>query len=403
MLVIFGVATLSIHALHAFAVRSGDVRGPELGSRGRGVRHPRWADEDPALRLLGGIWRDSRRAARHADVPVHRQERRPYVTLFWLAIAVTFGIRRPGGALLAGFALAGSPAIFHWLATDILPQGSVTDLMASTYFVPILSGLGAINLAQEPDGILALSASNASPSGGRRTARRARAEARPSTAAKSPSTNGRTAPRCRRGAAPDTTGRATLDALLSLDRSLPATATSRCCTVSRSESPRGTIVALLGRQRSRQVDVLRASPAGLVEPTPAPSVDGDDVTGDAVRPRARSGRAARARGARHLPRPHGRGELRRAVAGPALRGAGLRPVPDPARAAQAAGRTALGRRATDAQPRARCWRSRPKCSSPTSRRSAWRPSRPTSSCVRSRSSATRDAPCSSSRNTPATR
>ena len=28
----------------------------------------------------------------------------PYVGLFWVALAVLFGVRRPGGALLAGFA-----------------------------------------------------------------------------------------------------------------------------------------------------------------------------------------------------------------------------------------------------------------------------------------------------------
>ena len=72
-------------------------------------------------------------------------------------MAVTFGIRRPGGALLAGFAFAAGTAVFHWIASDILPGGTVNALVTSVYFVPILSGIGAIQLAQEPDGILALS------------------------------------------------------------------------------------------------------------------------------------------------------------------------------------------------------------------------------------------------------
>ena len=80
----------------------------------------------------------------------------PIVGLYWLALAVLFGIRRPGGALLAGFAFAASTAIFHWVAADLLPGGSINALVTSVYFVPILSGLGAIQLAQEPDGILAL-------------------------------------------------------------------------------------------------------------------------------------------------------------------------------------------------------------------------------------------------------
>jgi ABC-type branched-subunit amino acid transport system ATPase component len=77
--------------------------------------------------------------------------------LIWLALAVTFGIRRPGGALLAGFALAGGTAIFHWIASwSFLSGGDVNALITSVYFIPILSGLGAIQLAQEPDGILSL-------------------------------------------------------------------------------------------------------------------------------------------------------------------------------------------------------------------------------------------------------
>jgi ABC-type branched-subunit amino acid transport system ATPase component len=79
----------------------------------------------------------------------------PVIGLYWLAIAVVFGIRRPGGALIAGLAFAGGTALFAWLAS-ILPGGTVHALVTSAYFVPILSGLGAIGLAQEPDGILAL-------------------------------------------------------------------------------------------------------------------------------------------------------------------------------------------------------------------------------------------------------
>jgi ABC-type branched-subunit amino acid transport system ATPase component len=80
----------------------------------------------------------------------------PLAGLFWLALAVTFGIRRPGGALLAGLAFGASTAVFRWLSTDLLPGGDVNALITSIYFVPILSGIGAIQLAQEPDGVLAL-------------------------------------------------------------------------------------------------------------------------------------------------------------------------------------------------------------------------------------------------------
>ena len=75
--------------------------------------------------------------------------------LIWLAVAVVFGVRRPGGALLAGLAYAGTSVIFLWIGQDFL-TGSSGNLLTSSYFAPILFGLGAINLAQNPDGLLAL-------------------------------------------------------------------------------------------------------------------------------------------------------------------------------------------------------------------------------------------------------
>lgn len=59
----------------------------------------------------------------------------------WLAVVVLFGVRRPGGAVLAGILFALSPEI----------MGHVTD---STRVTEILFGLGAIKLARAPDGIL---------------------------------------------------------------------------------------------------------------------------------------------------------------------------------------------------------------------------------------------------------
>jgi ABC-type branched-subunit amino acid transport system ATPase component/branched-subunit amino acid ABC-type transport system permease component len=91
--------------------------------------------------------------------------------LIWLALAVTFGIRRPGGALLAGFAFAGGTAVFHWISSwSFLSGGDVQALITSIYFIPILSGLGAIQLAQEPDGLLAFA--------GQQKLRKKRAKAR---------------------------------------------------------------------------------------------------------------------------------------------------------------------------------------------------------------------------------
>jgi ABC-type branched-subunit amino acid transport system ATPase component len=56
---------------------------------------------------------------------------------------------------LAGLAFACSAQIFEWVGSEFL-GGTVQELTASQYFTPILFGLGAINLAKNPDGVLAL-------------------------------------------------------------------------------------------------------------------------------------------------------------------------------------------------------------------------------------------------------
>lgn len=63
------------------------------------------------------------------------------VGLSWLAIVVLFGIRRPGGAVLAGLVFALTPQILGYVTT-------------STRVADILFGLGAVVLARAPDGIL---------------------------------------------------------------------------------------------------------------------------------------------------------------------------------------------------------------------------------------------------------
>ncbi len=79
----------------------------------------------------------------------------PLEGLTWLAFVVVFGVRRPGGALLAGLAVAAGSPLLNQL-TNWLPGQTINTLISSPYFLPILFGMGAISLAQEPDGILAL-------------------------------------------------------------------------------------------------------------------------------------------------------------------------------------------------------------------------------------------------------
>ncbi|HEY5097110.1 MAG TPA: ATP-binding cassette domain-containing protein, partial [Acidimicrobiales bacterium] len=100
----------------------------------------------------------------------------PLDGLTWLAFVVVFGVRRPAGALLAGLAVAGGTPLLNQI-TNWLPGHTLNTLISSPYFLPILFGLGAISLAQEPDGILALR-------GGRQLAkRRARSRAKEEQAA----------------------------------------------------------------------------------------------------------------------------------------------------------------------------------------------------------------------------
>jgi ABC-type branched-subunit amino acid transport system ATPase component len=154
-LVVFALFTLCIHALQRstsgraiLAVRSSEVAAEASGVRAN-VTKIMMFTLGAAIAGFGGVFLGV------FSFSFSNTTALPYTGLFWLALAVTFGIRRPGGALLAGFALAAGPAVFHWLA-DLLGGGTASALVASIYFVPILSGIGAIQLAQEPDGILAL-------------------------------------------------------------------------------------------------------------------------------------------------------------------------------------------------------------------------------------------------------
>ncbi|KAA0233162.1 MAG: Vitamin B12 import ATP-binding protein BtuD [Acidimicrobiales bacterium] len=84
-----------------------------------------------------------------------------FLGLVWLAVAVTFGVRRPGGAVVGGLVFALMPSLLTSVATwesvpwTWIPE-DVRAALDSGYVPSILFGLAAINLAREPDGILAL-------------------------------------------------------------------------------------------------------------------------------------------------------------------------------------------------------------------------------------------------------
>jgi ABC-type branched-subunit amino acid transport system ATPase component/branched-subunit amino acid ABC-type transport system permease component len=279
MLVLFGVVTAIIHAVTrspsgraAFAVRSSEVAAEASGITSGRTKVRFFAFSGAIAGFAGAFLGMQTFIFDDKSAP-------PYVTLFWLSLAVTFGIRRPGGALLAGLALACSPAIFHWLASDILPQGSVSDLVGSVYFVPILSGLGAINLAQEPDGILALA-------GQQRLAKRRKKERAAAIAAAESVVHEGTVPEHEQdhvsGAnrpAPAIAGVDTVDgALLALDRVVAGYGDVEVLHGVSLGITSGQIVALLGANGAGK-STFCAVASGLLEPyTGRVLVDGVDVT-----------------------------------------------------------------------------------------------------------------------------
>jgi branched-subunit amino acid ABC-type transport system permease component/ABC-type branched-subunit amino acid transport system ATPase component len=154
-LVVFGLVAGVIHLLSRsatgramLAVRSSEIAAEASGIRANRTKVTIFAIA-AAIAGLGGVMLSlfSLNASNSTAPPI--------VGLLWLAMAVVFGIRRPGGALLAGFAVAAGAALLSGLGSW-LPGGVTKELIGSVYFLPILSGAGAISLAQEPDGILAL-------------------------------------------------------------------------------------------------------------------------------------------------------------------------------------------------------------------------------------------------------
>ena len=170
-LALFGTVSALIHSLMRsasgramLAVRSSQVAAEASGIRGDRTKVGIFA-LSAGIAGFGGVMLSLFSfSASNGTAP-------PEIGLYWLALAVLFGIRRPGGALLAGLALGAGPAVLHWFAGAFPTGGTGNTLISSPYFLPMLFGLGAINLAQEPDGILALA-------GQRRLAKRRDSERR---------------------------------------------------------------------------------------------------------------------------------------------------------------------------------------------------------------------------------
>jgi ABC-type branched-subunit amino acid transport system ATPase component/branched-subunit amino acid ABC-type transport system permease component len=117
-----------------FAVRSSSVAASASGISPMWVKLSIFALSS-AIAGFGGIFYASfRGSVSVSDYPAA-------LGLIWLAVVVTFGVRRPGYAVVAGLVFAMAPQIISYVTTSVvIPQ--------------ILFGLGGVGLARSPDGFI---------------------------------------------------------------------------------------------------------------------------------------------------------------------------------------------------------------------------------------------------------
>ena len=155
LLLLFGLISLLIHNIQRGATGRAmfAVRSSEVAARTSGIAP--WKSQVALFALsagiagFGGAWLGMTSfSATPSMAP-------PLIGLFWIAVVVTMGVRRPGGALIAGLFTAAGPYLLTELAA-LFGSHSTDGLLTSPYFLQALAGLGAIQLAGNPDGILAL-------------------------------------------------------------------------------------------------------------------------------------------------------------------------------------------------------------------------------------------------------
>ena len=143
LLIVFGIVALGVRNLERsktgrvmIAIRSSE---PAAASSGASTIAPRLAlfAISAAIAGFGGaLLAANNLQVTGTDFPTE-------MGLFWIAVIVVFGVRRIGGAFLAG--------LLSYLVPQLLSYVTTTTLLP-----PILFGLGAITLAQQPDGFMAV-------------------------------------------------------------------------------------------------------------------------------------------------------------------------------------------------------------------------------------------------------
>ncbi len=153
LLLVFGLLTVVVVNLQKsasgramFAARSSDVAARTTGLSPDRARIAVFAVSAAIAGIGGAFYAVIASPFSNTTVP-------SFTGLIWLAVAVTWGIRRPAGALMAGLTYGLGAAVFTKITGH---SGWLHDAASSSHFLPILFGLGAINLAKNPDGVLAL-------------------------------------------------------------------------------------------------------------------------------------------------------------------------------------------------------------------------------------------------------
>jgi ABC-type branched-subunit amino acid transport system ATPase component/branched-subunit amino acid ABC-type transport system permease component len=281
-LIVFGLITLIIRNLQRsasgramLAVRSSEVAARTSGI-GAGWTKVSLFAVSAAIAGVGGA------LLAVVSSPVNNRTAPAFIGLIWLAVTVTFGIRRPGGALLAGLAFAS----FTDLMQVITGWGFMPDwadgLTETTQLAAILFGLGAINLAKNPDGVLALVGMQ------RRERRRKREQARAERAVSAePVVTAPVAPPLT--VASGDGAEEAEPAALSLDGIVAGYGDVEVLHGVDLPVPKGQVVTLLGANGAGK-STLCAVAAGLLEPTAGRvRMAGDDITAQSAFRRARRG------------------------------------------------------------------------------------------------------------------
>ena len=293
-LAVFGVLTLVIHSLQRSATGRATlaVRSTQVGAEASAVRAG--ANKVAIFAVAAGIAGIGGALLGLFSFGYNNDTAPPLAGLFWITLVVLFGIRRPGGALLAGLAFAGGDAMFHWISSwSFLSGGDVNLLITSVFFVPMLSGIGAIQLAREPDGVLALT--------GQRKLRKQREKRRlVQIEAAEAAMHGGTLPEHERHhtaapAVPAVTGNGASASTRSQDAAFLLRDVVAgygdvevLHSVNLALEP-GTVVALLGANGAGK-STLCSVAAGVVTPSVGTvHLDGNDITGELPYRRARDG------------------------------------------------------------------------------------------------------------------